>query len=365
MSVPELTIRGVRTRAVELPISRPLPTRIAVFSKIHLLLVDLETEEGVTGHAYMFVYLKSQLGHFARLLDEITEIVRGERLAPQHLFDRGLKAMSLHGHQGLTMQALSGFDVAGWDALSKAAGLPLARMLGGTLQPIRAYNSNGLGLMEPKAAAEEAIELLEGGFTAMKIRLGRPTLDEDLRAIAAVRAAIPDDVDLMCDFNQGLTTMEAIRRGYALDGEGLLWIEEPIPYDDLTGYAKVAAELATPIQMGENFYGPIDLGAAIAAEACDYVMPDLQRIGGVTGWMRAAAIAYAARMEMSSHILPEVSLHLLAATPTRHWLEYVDWAAPILANPLRIEGGRAAVPDTPGTGVAWNEDAVARYRIDG
>ena len=167
----------------------------------------------------------------------------------------------------------------------------------------------------------------------------------------------------MADYNQGLTVTEAIRRGQALDDEGLYSIEEPTRHDDYAGCARIAAALKTPVQIGENFAGAPAMATALAERACDYVMPDLERIGGVTGWQRAAALASAAGIEMSSHIFPEASAHLLAATPTCHWLEYVDWAAPILAEPLRISDGMALVPDRPGSGVSWDEDAVKRYRI--
>jgi len=175
---------------------------------------------------------------------------------------------------------------------------------------------------------------------------------------------VGEDILLPCDFNQGLDTAEAIRRGRALDAEDMLWIEEPIVYDDLAGYAKIAREVETPIQLGENFYGPRAMAAAIAAGAGDYMMPDVERIGGVTGWLRAAALADAAGIAMSSHLLPEISCHLMTATPTRHWLEYVEWANPILAEPLPVENGHIRVPDVPGSGIAWNEDAVPGYQVE-
>jgi mandelate racemase len=294
--------------------------------------------------------------------------VRGERLAPLDLSTRLLQRYRLLGAQGIVRMALAGFDVACWDALSLAAGLPLASYIGSQPRPIPAYNSNGLGLMSPEQAADEAEALLEYGFRAMKLRLGRATAEEDLAAVRAVRRRLPDTVALMTDYNQALTVTEAIRRGQALDGEGVYWIEEPIRHDDYAGCdyagcARIAAALATPVQIGENFAGAPAMATALAADACDYVMPDLERIGGVAGWQRAAALASAAGIEMSSHIFPEVSAHLLAATPTCQWLEYVDWAAPILAEPLRIVDGMAQVPDRPSSGVAWDQDAVKRYRI--
>ena len=154
---------------------------------------------------------------------------------------------------------------------------------------------------------------------------------------------------------------EAILRGRMLDDEGLYWIEEPTRHDDYAGYARICAELQTPIQTGENLVDTFEMVNAIALESLDYVMPDVQRIGGVTGWLRAAALAHAHGIEMSSHLFPEFSCHLLAVTPTCHWLEYVDWAAPILQEPVQVKDGNVLIPDRPGAGIAWNEEAVKRY----
>jgi mandelate racemase len=253
--------------------------------------------------------------------------------------------------------------LAVWDGLAVAAGLPLATLLGGTPRPLRAYNSCGLGLMSPEAAADEAERLLEGGFKGVKLRLGNATLAEDLAVTRAVRRRLPDDVELMADYNQALDVAEALRRGRALQGEGLAWLEEPIRHDDWRGNAQIARELELPLQIGENFDGPKAMLQAFDTEACDLVMPDLGRIGGVSGWMQAAGLAAARGTPMSSHLVPEASAHVLAATPSCHWLEYVDWAAVLLKEPLRIEGGMAIVPDRPGTGLQWDEAAVAKYRL--
>ena len=269
--------------------------------------------------------------------------------------------MDTHGILG---QALAGIDMAAWDALAQSQQLPLARALGGEVRPIRAYNSCGLWIQDPAKVADEAEQLLsEGNFRAVKIRIGRPDFKQDLAAVRNVKKRIGDDVCLMSDFNQSLTVNEAIRRGQALDDEGLYWIEEPIRHDDYAGCAKIAAEVRTPIQIGENLLNSMEMQKAIDAKAAEYYMPDVQRIGGVTGWLRAAALAQANSLDMSSHLFPEISAHLLAVTPTCHWLEFMDWGSAILKEPPRLKDGHLLIPDRPGSGMEWDEEAVARYAV--
>ncbi len=341
-----------------------LGTSAAAVRSAPLLLVDLETEEGVTGRSYLFCYLPAAAPAITSLLAEVLSVVKGDRLAPAELWAKLYKRFTLIGVQGIVRMAMAAFDIACWDALAIAAGQPLAAYLGAEPRPVRAYNSGGLGLMAPEAVADEAEKLLAGGFRAVKLRLGYPSLEADLAALRAVRRRIPEDVEIMVDFNQALSVDEAVKRGRALDAEGgICWIEEPIRHDDYAGCAALARELTTPVQIGENFSLPFGMEQALAAGACDYVMPDLERIGGVTGWLRAAQLASARGMQMSSHLFPEVSAHLLAATPTRHWLEYVDWANVLLQEPLRIADGLAVPSARPGNGLAWNDDAVRRFRL--
>ncbi|MCZ6604805.1 MAG: mandelate racemase [Alphaproteobacteria bacterium] len=362
---PSLTPRAVTLRAVSVPLARPLVTRIVTIEAAPLLLIDLDTEEGITGRAYLFGYVSAGPRYIAPLISDLVARFKGRTLAPNALWDLAGTALSLFGWQGLTAIAVSGLDMAFWDAAARAANKPLAELIGGAIQPIDAYNSNGLGIIDASQAAEESQALIaEGGYRAVKIRVGRQTAADDIAVVRAVRDAVGGDVACPCDFNQCLDVAEAIRRGRALDDEGLMWIEEPIRYDDLAGNAEVAAAVATPISIGENFFGPQAMQDAITAKAADFMMPDAGRIGGVTGWLRAAAMAEAAGIKMSSHLYPEISAHLLAATPTRHWLEYVDWAAPILADPPRVAEGTLTAPQTLGTGIDWNEDAVAKYKVD-
>jgi mandelate racemase len=364
MTVPKLTIRNIRAVAVKVPMSYVLGTSQEALREAPLLLVDLETEEGVTGHAYQFCYVPAAAAAIVVMLDEVLRTVKGDRAEPTVLFAKLARRFLLMGVQGIVRMAVAMFDVACWDALARAAGKPLATFLGGSPRPLPAYNSCGLGLMEPAAVADEAEKLLAGGFGAVKLRLGYPTLEADLAAVRAVRTRLPGDISLMVDYNQALTVEEALRRGRALDGEGIYWLEEPIRHDDFGGCAEIARALATPVQIGENFSLLHDMERALAAQSCDYVMPDLERIGGVTGWRRAAELAAARGIKMSSHLYPEVSAHLLTVTPTAHWLEYVDWANAILEEPLRIMDGAAVISSRPGNGLTWNQDAVRRYRMN-
>ena len=363
MNLPRLTIRSLGAVPVTVPMTYVLGTSAAAVRAAPLLLVDLETHEGVTGRAYQFCYRAAAAPAIMRFLDDIMDAVRNEVLAPADLWATLSKRYTLIGVQGIVRMAMALVDVAGWDALAQAAGLPLARCLGATPRPIPAYNSNGLGLMPAAALADEAEKLLGRGFRAVKLRLGYATLDEDLAAVRSVRTRIPDEIAVMVDYNQALSVPEAIRRGRALDGEGIYWIEEPVRHDDFTGCAEVARASSTPVQLGENFSQIYDMQKAIDAHASDFVMPDLERIGGITGWQRASALASEAGLPMSSHLYPEVSAHLLAATPTAHWLEYVDWMNPLLAEPLKIVDGMAVASGRPGLGLAWNGDNVRRYAV--
>lgn len=361
MDLPYLTLRSLHAVPVMVPMTYALGTSAATVRTAPLLLVDLETHEGVTGRAYQFCYTAAAAPAIARFLDDIVEAVRNEVLDPADLWARLSKRYRLIGVQGIVRMAMALVDIASWDALARAAGLPLARCLGAAPRPIPAYNSNGLGLMPAAALADEAERLLEGGFRAVKVRLGYATVEEDLAAVRAVRQRLPGDIAVMVDYNQALTVADAIRRGRALDEEGVYWIEEPIRHDDYPGCAEIAASVSTPVQIGENFSQVYDMRKALDARACDFVMPDLERIGGITGWQRASVLASEAGLPMSSHLYPEVSAHLLAATPTAHWLEYVDWMNPLLAEPLEIVDGMAIASDRPGLGLAWNDDVVRKY----
>lgn len=359
----ELTVRGVVVYAVDVPMNRPLKTGGGEVGSAAMVLIDLLTEEGVSGCSYLFCPTPLVLKPLAKLLLNLTPLIEGDLLAPLEIERKLQKTFRLSGLQGLSAMAMAGIDMAAWDALAKSCNMPLVRLLGGQPCRILAYNSCGLGMIGPERAAQEAQELLAPGFSAIKVRLGYQDLKTDLEVVRAIRDSVGEKVVLMSDYNQSLSVAEASRRAAALEDEGLYWIEEPTRADDYSGHAQIRRDTKTPVQIGENWWGPHDAAKSIEAGASDYVMPDAMKIGGVTGWFRAAALAEGAGIPISSHLFPEISVHLLAASPTRHWMEYVDWATPVLKEQLKIEDGYAWTPEAAGTGISWDMGAVQHYSV--
>ena len=354
-------IRSVTTRGMMVPLKFTLGTSAAIVKAVPLLLVDLLNEDGVTGRAYTFCYRPSGAVAISSHLFEAVELLKGKDCTPFDVTQTLSRQFALLGVTGAVRMALSLLDMAMWDAIAQKQRVPLSSLLGSSPKPLRAYDSRGLGLMEPDRLAQEVKTLLEGGLGAVKLRLGYPSLSGDLAALNAVRRSISGgDVAIMVDYNQALTSTEAILRGRELEKEGIYWLEEPIAHDDYEASAAIARELKVPIQIGENFNGPEGLLCAVSARASDYIMVDVARIGGVTGWIHAAGVATANGIEMSSHLMPEISAHLLCATPTGHWLEYVDWANAIVEEPLIIRDGMVLTSDRAGSGIAWDEAKLKR-----
>ena len=357
----DLLISGLRVRPVAVVPDRPVQTAAGVMASTPLVLVDVHTRDGVVGCSYVRCYTPLALAATARLLEDLGEIVVGVRLDPDEVRATLQARFRLLGLQGLVTIAIAGVEMAAWDARAKAHGVPLAKLLGGEPRPIPAYAS--LRTMAPGAAAEEAGEAVARGFGGVKLKLGGGTLADDLDAVRAVRGAIGQRTELMVDYNQSLSVDEAVHRVQALDAKGLTWIEEPTRADDYAGHARIAARTRTPIALGENWWGPHDMEKSIAARASDYATLDVMRLGGVRGWLTAASLAARAGLPASSHTFPELSVQLLALTPTGHRLEYLDHAGAILTEPIRVDGGLAYPPDRPGSGLEWDEAAVRHWAV--
>lgn len=358
MSNTTPTLRSVKARAVIAPVARPVKNAFGVISEAPLVLIDVLTDQGVTGRAYVFAYTRLTLQPLVHLIEGIGRDLVGRPIAPFDLMAAMDAKFRLLGWQGLVGMAVSGLDMAYWDALGKLAGKPVAALLGGSPRPIRAYDS--YGAVDPVADERQLRRSIELGFRGIKVKGGTGDAAEDERMIKGLRALLGPDVALMLDFNQSLDPAEAIRRIARLAPYDLCWIEEPVAQENLSGHARVRENSPIPIQAGENWWFPRGFAEAIAAGASDFIMPDLMKVGGVTGWLNVAGQADAASIPMSSHLFAEASAHVLAVTPTAHWLEVLDLAGAILVEPIRIVDGTVSARG-PGLGLEWNEDAVAKY----
>jgi len=358
-NAPTAKVRDLRVRAVKVPIIPPHQTASGTLTESPLVLTDVIADDGTVGHSMVFTYTATALKPTAELIANLAALIKGEPLAPSEIAVKLWKRFRLLGTQGLVGMAISAVDMALWDALARSHETSLVRLLGFAEKRIPAYG--GAGYDGAAACAHVAEDWAKRGLKGVKAKIGYPTVSEDLDVVRAMRDNMENGMALMVDYNQSLTPAQALQRLRVLDSEGLTWVEEPVLAHDYAGHAVVAREIKTPIQSGENWWGTMDLRHAIEAGASDFIMPDVMKMGGVTGWLRAAALAEVHGIPISNHLWPELSAQLMCAAPTAHYLEYVDWWNPILAEPLRLVDGMAEVEGVIGTGVAWNEPAVARF----
>lgn len=354
-------ISQVRVRGVDVPLATPIRTASGDVTHVPLVLVDVLTAAGITGRAYVFTYNQLAARPTVELTQSFGERLLGKALSPLQIVGDLQASVRLLGGTGLVRIAISAIDMALWDALSKSAGMPLFQLLGGAPVQLPAYLSVGMDGVQ--AAREAASKAIAEGFSALKIKIGYKSLEEDIAVIEAALKGLGSRARLMVDYNQSLTVPEALRRCRRLDEYDLLWIEEPVDQDDNRGLAEIANCCRTPIQLGENWDGLWDMSRALEARASDLAMLDVMKIGGVSGWLAAAHLASANALPVSSHIFQEFSAHLLAASPSRHYLEYLPKADAILETPLPVHGGYVTPASEPGAGLSWNENAVERYRL--
>jgi len=357
----DITITGVKARAVNVPLRKPHPTAGGTVLSAPLVLIDLETDSGVTGRTYLFCYTAFALVPVAKLVESFGALIVGDRLQPLELFKKIQGRLRLLGPQGLTGMAAAGIDMAAWDALAVAHGVPLASLLGGKPTPVPAYSSCAMaGVAGAEVDVAEQVAL---GFDAIKLKIGYADVAQDRAVLAAAQKAGGGKLKLLVDYNQSLDVTAAIARVKALDDLNLVWVEEPTTADDYAGHAAIAAAVATPIQIGENMWSPMDFQKAIAAGVTDGIMLDVMKIGGVTGWMKAVALAETYGIRVASHLFPEVSAQLMSVTKGAQLLEWQDWVEPVLAEPLQVVNGMAQPSTIPGSGVSWNESAIAKCLV--
>lgn len=355
-------IKAVKVRTALVPLPAPHKTASGIIAESPLVLTDILLDNGITGHSITFTYNKIALKPTAQIIAGLENLILDDPLSPFEIEKKLSARFRLLGTQGLIGMALSAIDMALWDAFARCQNVSLTRVLGGIEKPIPVYGA--IGYDGPKQSAIVAENWMKQGIKGVKAKIGYPTLQQDLEVIYSIRKAAGAAVSIMVDYNQSLTPVEAIQRLRILDSEGLAWIEEPTLAHDFSGHAMIAQAIQTPIQCGENWWGILDMQHAIDAHASDFMMLDIMKIGGVTGWLRAASLASSKGILISTHLWSEISAQLLCVTPTAHWLEYSDWWNAILKEPLELNSdGYAVFNNVVGSGVEWNEDALNRFLI--
>jgi len=360
-----MKITGLRTRRVHIPFEVPIGTSIHRIEGVSGLLVWLDTDEGITGESYLWAIGQHRLP----VLDAIVRML-GERQIGRDprdttaRFDEMWGEINFLGHKGVSLFGIAAIDWACWDILGQSLGVSVSRLLGRRRDRVRAYASGGLwASMTIDALQVQAKDFVAQGFKAVKMRIGKPDIGEDIERVAAVRDAIGPDIDLMADANQGLSVTHAIRLGRRLEEFGLVWFEEPVQAYDLEGSARVAAEIDTPIASGETEYGRYGFRDMLARKSADVLMPDLERVGGVTEWVRVAAMAAAHDVPVSPHIFSEHSLQLCGAVSNVTYSEHMPWFAPLFQEGMEMANGDILIPDRPGFGFHFDPDAIGRYAL--
>ena len=360
-----MKITRLRTTRLEVPLPAPILSGLGVLATTGVLLVRLETDAGVAGENLVFTLNNKRLGVLDEMVLSLAPLVEGmDPTFSGAFWSAAWRDINFVGHKGVPVMGISAIDGALWDLRGKAAGLPIHQLIGAVRDRVPVYASAGLWLSSTVDELQaEAARFVASGFRAVKMRLGKPTPAEDAARVAAVRDAIGPGIALMADANQQLDVPRAIRLGRMLEEHDLAWFEEPLPAYDLEGVARVAAALDTPIASGETEYARYGFRDMLERKSADVLMPDLQRVGGVTEFLRVAHMADAFDVPVSSHLFPEMSIQVLAALGNATWLEHMPWFAPLYDGALVVEDGFVRVPTAPGWGLAFCAKAIERYRV--
>ena len=359
-----MKITQLETQLINLPLPKPVKTAIHNMQSVGCVLLRLRTDEGLTGEAYLFTLNAVRLKAFDEMMRGFTNLVVGRD--PHYvtaIWEDIWAEINPTGHKGVTISALSAIDTACWDLIGKAAEKPLHHIFGACREQIPTYASSGLWLSYSRDELQtEAQDFLEQGFTAMKVRLGSESAADDIERVKAVRDVVGAKTSLLVDINQGLAPKEAIRLGRELERFNLIWIEEPVAAYDLEGHARVTAALDTPIASGETEYTRFGMQAMIEKKTCDILMPDLQRIGGLTEMRRVGALAHAHNVPISTHFFTHQSLSIAGSVANCISVEHIDWFSPLFNETMEVKQGNILIPNRPGAGFTFRSD-LEKYEI--
>jgi L-alanine-DL-glutamate epimerase-like enolase superfamily enzyme len=359
-----MRVKDVRTIMVDLPgtdwIVKP------AIQSFGCVLVFMDTDEGMTGESVLWTFGTQRLN----VLNSMVLSLRGDMLGEdphdqERIWRKLWSELGFFGVEGISVFGLSAMDRACWDVVGKAAGKPLYKLLGAYRDEVPTYASGFWLQQSTDELVKDAREFVREGYRAIKMRIGKPRVEEDVERVQAVRVAVGQDVALMVDANQRFTVEHAIRLGRRLEEFDLTWFEEPVPAYDLDGSARVAAALDVPIASGENAYTRVGFRRMLEKKAADIVMPDLIRVGGITEFLKVAHMAEACDVPVTPHLFPEESMHLVGALSNSTYVENISWLSPLYAEKIELKNGRIVLPQRPGFGFTFDPEVIERYRLRG
>ncbi|NEA25025.1 L-talarate/galactarate dehydratase [Actinomadura bangladeshensis] len=368
-------VAWIELSSVALPLAVPvsdakvLTGRQRPMTEVVFLFAEIGTEDGHEGIGFGYSKRAGGPGQFAHAAEIAPAVIGEDPSDIGKIWTKLAWAGASVGRGGLAAQAIAAIDIALWDLKARRAGLPLAKLLGAHRDSVRCYNTSGGFLHAPlEEVLDNAEAAVAAGIGGVKLKVGHPDHAEDMRRVTAARERLGDAFPLMVDANQQWDRPAAQRMGRALEAFDLTWIEEPLDAHDAEGHAALAAALDTPIATGEMLTSVAEHCALIDRRAADIIQPDAPRIGGITNFLRLAALADHHHLQMAPHFAMEIHLHLAAAYPSEPWVEHFDWLDPLFNERLVIEDGRMHVPARPGLGITLTEQArawtTAHVRID-
>jgi len=358
-----LNVISVEATALELPLARPISSALGVYPHIDCTVVHVHTDAGHMGTGFTACLGgRSSAAIVPYINHELAPRITGENvLQPEFLWHRMWGPNKARQRAGLGVWALSAVDIAIWDCVGKAAGLPLHTLLGGYQQSVPVYGSGGWHSLSDQELVDECAEFASLGIGAYKYKIGT---DRDRERTALLRREMGPDLVLLADANQKFNVREALESAKMLAEYGVAWIEEPVVADSTDDLAAVARSSAIPTAAGENNYFRWGFRELCERKAADYLQPDIGRCGGVTEFRKIAALADSFGVSLTSHLWHELSISVVGAAPSGWACEYVELIPNgALTRSFDVVDGHLAVPDVPGHGVEFTPDAMSRYRV--
>lgn len=361
---PRAPIRRVDTYLVDLFPERPRTDAIQSFIKQETIFVDIETEDGVVGTGYSYTIGTGGRAVLEMLRHDVVPLLAGEDANQiESIWQKIFWATHGTAVGAITSLALAAVDIALWDVRGKSLGQPLWRLAGGARRAIPLYDTEGGWLhLTTTELVEGALMSKRQGWPGVKLKIGKPRPEEDLERLAAVREAVGPGMDVMVDANQSMTAAEARRRAHLLEPVNLFWLEEPLPAEDLGGHSQLAASTSIPIAVGESLYSPSHFRQYLVEGAAGILQPDVARLGGITPWLKVAHLAEAFNVKVAPHFLMELHISLAAAVPNALYLEHIPQLRTITHSEIEIVDGQAVAPETPGVGIDWDREGIAKLR---